>query len=125
MRWMLTAERLRLLRALRSFAQDAGDAVLTDLRLRLEREPARSAAPAPDAEPSAEWRPGPLPPDTWGWGAVKVRWLGEAFLFADFRGDHAICHPGEFDVKPETITLWCNPITEPPADAPPAEGGGE
>lgn len=38
-RWMLSAQKLRLLRALRAFALDADDATLAKLMTKLEREP--------------------------------------------------------------------------------------
>lgn len=38
-----------------------------------------------------EWRCGPLPPDTWGFGGVQTKDCPEqSFLFADFRGDHVL-----------------------------------
>lgn len=74
--------------------------------------------------PCQHWNKGPLPPDTWGWGAVvlkgdnpqgiKPNYTG--FRFADFCGDHVKLVGLEYEptAKPEDILAWNNSLTLPP-----------
>lgn len=64
------------------------------------------------------WKVGPLPKNTYGWGGVvPVEQAISGFYFADFRGDHVICYPGERVLKAHEIKWYDNPITElPPRD---------
>lgn len=58
------------------------------------------------------WQPGPLPPDTWLWGAVVGRNTPVGlFQFADFRGDHVITAHGE-RIEARDVLWWTNPINE-------------
>jgi hypothetical protein len=77
-------------------------------------------AKAPDKHHG--WKPGPLPPDTYGWGGVVPvgEKLGGGFYYADFKGDHVTVYPtddSEYDLKPDRVAQYNNAIqTLPPAD---------
>lgn len=60
------------------------------------------------------WKHGPMPPDTYGFGAVKL--IGyPGFYYADFHGDHVIVFPGEQRITPPVnIDQYDNSLTEPP-----------
>jgi hypothetical protein len=62
----------------------------------------------------AIWQSGPLPPDTWYWGAVVVKGReGSGFYFADFNGDHAKLVPDGRVVSADDVALWVNCIRLP------------
>ena len=64
------------------------------------------------------WKPGPLPPNTWNWGAVVLFGEGgkpmSGFYFADFHGDHATISP-KFTrkVQAHEVAFYNNSITLP------------
>lgn len=63
------------------------------------------------------WKPGPLPPNTWHWGAVVTKEYPATeeltgFRFADFKGDHAELLDGT-KVPPEMVRYYNNSITWP------------
>ena len=59
------------------------------------------------------WKIGPLPPDTWHWGAVVLVGMKDGFLFADFCGDHVKLVPGGETVRPDEIVFYNNCIELP------------
>ena len=59
------------------------------------------------------WYNGPLPPDTWHWGAVVLVGQEEGFYFADFHGDHVTLVPSDEIVKADEVALYCNDIRLP------------
>lgn len=66
------------------------------------------------------WLKGPLPPNTYDWGAVvPVGSEGRWFYFADFQGDRVeICGTDDKPpriLKPEEVAYYNNSITLPPA----------
>lgn len=68
------------------------------------------------------WKKGPLPPNTWNWGAVAKVAADQAgenggFLFASFCGDHVICYPGGETLKAEEVGWYTNDIEMPPTIA--------
>lgn len=114
-RKLVRAEDIRLLKALRSYCLDAPETVLSEIESRLAREP-KTTAPEAQGEPSM-WKVGPMPPDTWGFGAVKLAAHNRGeFVFADFKGDHAVVFPGEHRVEQSDVVWYNNSITEPPCD---------
>ena len=67
------------------------------------------------------WKKGPLPPDTWNWGAV-VPTDGSAhpgFFFADFKGDHVVVIGSAYEegliLEPDQIAWYNNSIDLPPS----------
>lgn len=73
------------------------------------------------------WKQGPLPPDTYGWGAVvPFDMRGEGFLFADFWGDHVECYPSGRVLRADEVRLYDNSIEQPPksVSSKSAPGGG-
>ncbi len=82
------------------------------------------------------WKKGPLPPETYQWGAVVPQWAGgDFFYFAEFLGDHCMINPGSPTAKklaPEQVLFWDNSIVLPIEleggdrikGRAPAEGGG-
>lgn len=64
----------------------------------------------------SEWKKGPLPPNTWNWGAVQTKEFAgtEGFFFADFKGDHACVQPDGRRVEAADIELYNNCIELPP-----------
>ena len=65
------------------------------------------------------WKPGPMPPNTWGWGGVALKGKGmeKGFFFADFQGDCAVLIPGGKLVKADKIAWYDNSLTLPPKAA--------
>lgn len=69
----------------------------------------------------AKWHKGPLPADTWGYGGVVLAEMPEqTFLFADFRGDHALLVNTESGkdgkrLDPAEILAYNNAIQLPPS----------
>jgi hypothetical protein len=59
------------------------------------------------------WQKGPLPADTYGWGAVVPVGVSGGFFFADFCGDHVTC-PDCKVIKPEEVAFFDNSLTLPP-----------
>ena len=64
------------------------------------------------------WKAGPLPADTFGWGQVvtidPVKGMAKGFSFADFHGDHATLVPGGRVVGPHDIAYYDNSYGLPP-----------
>jgi len=72
--------------------------------------------PNVSASPCAGWKPGPLPPGTYGWGGVQVVGRHESgFSYADFCGDHVKLEDGE-TIKPEQVNQYNNCLDLPPGD---------
>ncbi len=65
------------------------------------------------------WQKGPLPPDTWQWGAVvPADHAGTGFFFADFCGDHVRLldgTPGTRRLEADQVAWYDNSIGEPPS----------
>jgi hypothetical protein len=59
------------------------------------------------------WKRGPMPPDTWWWGAVVIK-DETTFHFADFHGDHVILQPSNRRIEAKDILLYNNSIHLPP-----------
>jgi hypothetical protein len=71
-------------------------------------------------ELTPNWQVGPLPPDTYMWGAVVTKQMLESFppgkynggmLFADFCGDHVKC--GGERIEAKDVGLYNNSLTLP------------
>jgi hypothetical protein len=63
------------------------------------------------------WKPGPLPPDTYGWGGVvPVGHADSGFFFADFCGDHVMITPsyGETTLAANQVAFYDNAIQDLP-----------
>ena len=64
------------------------------------------------------WKRGPLPPQTWNWGAVVPTGMeAEGFYFADFHGDHVIMSPStqhERRLSASEVAFYNNSIGLPP-----------
>ncbi len=60
------------------------------------------------------WKNGPLPANTWNWGAVVTKDTGNGFYFADFMGDHVLVYPGKERVEAADILQYNNCIELPP-----------
>lgn len=65
------------------------------------------------------WQSGPLPPDTYFWGAVITKDMTSGFLFADFCGDHALS--GESRIEAADVLFYDNSLRLHPRDG---YGGG-
>jgi hypothetical protein len=67
------------------------------------------------------WKKGPLPPDTWMWGAVvPTDHDGSGFFFADFHGNAVTMSPGTKyarTLKPEEVAWYNNALDLPPTGA--------
>jgi hypothetical protein len=62
------------------------------------------------------WKKGPLPKDTWFWGAVvPVGQEGKGFYFADFLGDR-VNAVGYGTLYPEQVALYDNSIQLPQSE---------
>lgn len=63
------------------------------------------------------WKQGPLPPATYGWGAVVTQRMAQSgagmpgFLFADFYGDHV--KVGGKKIPADEIAFYNNSLTLP------------
>jgi hypothetical protein len=63
----------------------------------------------------SNWKPGPLPPDTYGWGGVvPVRHTGAGFYFADFCGDH-VKTPDGGNIPAAEVAYFNNSLGLPPS----------
>lgn len=64
------------------------------------------------------WKPGPLPPDTYYWGGVVTKEIAgtQGFYFADFRGDHVVILPArpEERVEAKDVLWYDNSLRLPP-----------
>jgi hypothetical protein len=60
-----------------------------------------------------EWKQGPLPPNTWDWGAVIPLGTAGGFYFADFHGDHVVTVPGGDRLEPNEVSYYTNDIKLP------------
>lgn len=68
-------------------------------------------------QPNTDWRPGPVPRDTYWFGAVVLAGReAEGFHFARFHGAHVRLASGAV-VQPGEVLWWCNPIGPPPGEA--------
>jgi hypothetical protein len=58
------------------------------------------------------WKKGPLPANTWNWGAVIPvgEQAGSGFYFADFCGDHVKICPGDRVLKADEVAFFDNSI---------------
>jgi len=74
--------------------------------------------PSGDPVRGEGWCKGPMPPDTWLWGAVCLVGEGAGFRFADFRGDHVLVMDPETPswrrVEAAEVAWYNNGIGEPP-----------
>jgi len=61
-----------------------------------------------------DWKEGPLPPNTWGWGGVVPVGTTNGFFFADFCGDHVKIVPDGRVLKPEEVAWYNNCLHLPP-----------
>jgi hypothetical protein len=62
----------------------------------------------------AEWKKGPLPPDTWNWGAVVTKeTMNKGMFFAGFNGDHATREDGT-RIDAADVLQYTNCIELPP-----------
>ncbi len=59
-----------------------------------------------------EWKQGPLPPGTFGWGGVTTADSGNGFFFADFHGDHVETTIGQ-RLEPADVLMYNNGLTLP------------
>lgn len=61
------------------------------------------------------WKQGPLPKDTWNWGAVVIAGNkpSAGFQFADFCGDHVKLCPSDEIVPAERVGWYDNSIELP------------
>jgi hypothetical protein len=70
-----------------------------------------------------DWKRGPLPPDTYGWGGVVpvTETTSGGFYFADFQGDKVVLVTGDSNnspgrtLKPHEVAWLNNSLTLPPA----------
>ncbi len=66
------------------------------------------------------WKPGPLPPDTWGWGGVVPvgEETGYGFYFADFKGNSVEILGGKEGsnrvLTPTEVAYYDNSLELPP-----------
>lgn len=66
----------------------------------------------------SQWKKGPMPKNTWMWGAITTTPESSGFYFADFKGDHVIIYGGSKDGKKvlaKDITYYNNSLTLPPS----------
>lgn len=75
----------------------------------------------PDSRsPHTQWKKGPLPKDTWNWGAVVTDASRGGFFFADFMGDHVMAYtgdsPGKKRVDANEVVMYTNCIEMPPKE---------
>ncbi len=61
------------------------------------------------------WKTGPMPKDTWNWGAVVKKGDSPSvgFFFADFCGDHVLLCPSGERVEAADIAQYNNSIDLP------------
>lgn len=75
------------------------------------------------------WKRGPMPPGTYGWGAVVPTWStsSDGFYFADFAGDRVdiIGYNGQAAtrLKPDQVRFYNNDLRLPPTDKQAAKSG--
>lgn len=59
------------------------------------------------------WKRGPLPLDTWGWGGITTETGDTGFYFADFCGDHVKLIDGTV-VSADKVVMFNNSLELPP-----------